>query len=301
MDRLVAMHLEHSQTGVAVEVEAAWFHHRFTQIHPFQDGNGRVARGLASLILIQAGLFPLVVTRDDKVEYLDALEAADSGDIGPLVRLIARLQRTQFRKATAISENILTAQASVQQVLGGLLDMAERRAEQRAKALRKVFDHAAALETDIETRLEEIRPSITTALQRVTPHASAYVDRSDKETEHYFRSQIIENAKHHLGYFADTSEYRAWVSLTMNWQRRAKLVFAFHGIGRPFSGSLVCAPFLEFRDTDDEGEVRATLVPVADEAFVFFYNETETTARTRFRPWLEHILTLALKELIENL
>ena len=42
MDRLVAMH--HNHTDIAPEVEAAWLHHRFTQIHPFQDGNGRIAR-----------------------------------------------------------------------------------------------------------------------------------------------------------------------------------------------------------------------------------------------------------------
>lgn len=51
---------------VSPEVEAAWLHHRFTQIHPFQDGNGRIARLLASLVFIKAGWFPLVVTRDDR-------------------------------------------------------------------------------------------------------------------------------------------------------------------------------------------------------------------------------------------
>ena len=39
----------------AREIEATWLHHRFTQIHPFQDGNGRVARALASLVFF-AGL-----------------------------------------------------------------------------------------------------------------------------------------------------------------------------------------------------------------------------------------------------
>jgi Fic family protein len=58
MDRLVALHHEHMKEGVAPEVEAAWLHHRFTQIHPFQDGNGRVVRALASLVLIQARWFP---------------------------------------------------------------------------------------------------------------------------------------------------------------------------------------------------------------------------------------------------
>jgi Fic family protein len=43
MDKLVELHREHRAAGVAPEVESAWLHHRFTQIHPFQDGNGRVA------------------------------------------------------------------------------------------------------------------------------------------------------------------------------------------------------------------------------------------------------------------
>ena len=74
IDRLIKLHLEHEKAGVTPEVEAAWLHHRFSQIHPFQDGNGRVARALASLVLVRGGLFPLVVTRDDKTAYLDALK-----------------------------------------------------------------------------------------------------------------------------------------------------------------------------------------------------------------------------------
>jgi Fic family protein len=301
MDRLVALHLRQHEDQVPPEIQAAWLHRRFTQIHPFQDGNGRVARALASLVLIQAGLFPFVVTRGDAVDYLNALEASDGGDLARLIQLVARLQRVQFRKATAISENILTAQTDVQQVLGGLLDAAKRREEQRIQALRRVFDNAQALELELQTRLNAIAPDIATALKRVTAVATAFTSRSDEHTSHYYRSQIVENAKFHLGYFADTSDYRSWVSLNMNWQRRAKLVFAFHGIGRPFSGSLVCAPFLEFKDSDDEGQSRATLVPVAEEAFVFFYNETEANALSRFQPWLEHVLTVALQELSQNL
>ena len=49
------MYTEHQGCGVPLEVEAAWLHHRFTQIHPFEDGNGRVARALASLVFIPDG------------------------------------------------------------------------------------------------------------------------------------------------------------------------------------------------------------------------------------------------------
>ncbi|MXY97824.1 MAG: Fic family protein [Gemmatimonadetes bacterium] len=80
MDRLIEMHQAHVSNGVSAEVQAAWLHHRFTQIHPFQDGNGRVVRAIASLVLVKDGLFPLVVRRDDRSRYLETLEAADRGN-----------------------------------------------------------------------------------------------------------------------------------------------------------------------------------------------------------------------------
>ncbi|HTQ12060.1 MAG TPA: Fic family protein, partial [Fimbriimonadaceae bacterium] len=99
MDRLVAMHLSHA--GVPPEVEAGWLHHRFTQIHPFQDGNGRIARALASLVLIRAGLFPLTIPRDEKGIYIESLERADAGDLRSLVLLTARRVEAAFRSALA--------------------------------------------------------------------------------------------------------------------------------------------------------------------------------------------------------
>ena len=92
MDRLIAMHRTHADADVAAEVEAAWLHHRFTQIHPFQDGNGRIARPIASLVLLRARWFPLVVDRDIRREYIGALERTDEGDLGPLARLFADIQ-----------------------------------------------------------------------------------------------------------------------------------------------------------------------------------------------------------------
>jgi len=91
MDRLIELHREHQTREIPPEVEAAWLHHRFTQIHPFQDGNGRIARCLASLVFIQARWFPLVLTRDDRSTYISALEDADKGDLSNLINLFAKL------------------------------------------------------------------------------------------------------------------------------------------------------------------------------------------------------------------
>jgi Fic family protein len=74
-----------------VDIEAAWLHHRFIQIHHFQDGNGRVARALASKEYIRAGLPPSVVTVARKPEYLDALDQANKGDLKAFVRHLSVL------------------------------------------------------------------------------------------------------------------------------------------------------------------------------------------------------------------
>ncbi len=84
MDRLIELHQAHRTADVAPDVSAAWLHHRFTQIHPFQDGNGRVARAITSLVLISAGWFPLVVTREDRSRYIETLGDADEGNLVPL-------------------------------------------------------------------------------------------------------------------------------------------------------------------------------------------------------------------------
>jgi Fic family protein len=300
MDRLVAFHADHVARGVPSEVQAAWLHHRFTQIHPFQDGNGRMARAIASLVLVKDGLFPLVVPVVNKSAYIEALEAADAGELKPLIDMTAKLQIIQFRKASAISESIL-AQDDVQALLDGLIKAADKVAADQLKSLRRVFELAKELEGDVFSRLDNIIPNITAALQIISRNVTVLASRATNETEHYFRAQIIENAKFHLHYYVDTKEYRSWAALNMNWARRARLVFAFHGIGRPFNGSLICAPFLEIRDTDEEGQVRSAFVPVAEEGFVFFYNESSDRLLSRFHPWRESAIKIAIKELTQNL
>ena len=185
--------------------------------------------------------------------------------------------------------------------LDGLVKAADKIAADKLASLEVVFDLAKNLEDDLEKRLKEIETKISEALRRVVDTGNAYTTRSNEETDYYFRGQIIENAKNHLGYFADTSVYRSWVALLMWWSRRGQLVFTIHGIGKPFNGSLICSPFLEFKDTDEEGDSRIALVPVAEEGFIFFYNEQPNKLLLRFSHWRENVLKVALKELTQNL
>ncbi len=62
---------------------AALFHYRYIRIHPFEDGNGRIARLMVNYILFRHG-YPMIVVRSrKKKEYLDALHQADI-EVGPV-------------------------------------------------------------------------------------------------------------------------------------------------------------------------------------------------------------------------
>lgn len=102
------------------EVKSAWLHHRFTQIHPFQDGNGRVARALASLVFLREGLFPLVIRESDRKEYICALETADAGNLGPTITLFARRQRDAILKALGLEQQVQQSKYSDQIVESAL-------------------------------------------------------------------------------------------------------------------------------------------------------------------------------------
>lgn len=60
---------------------AAKLHYDFVRIHPFDDGNGRVARLLLNLVLLNYNYLPAVIKSENKKEYLKALNLADTIDI----------------------------------------------------------------------------------------------------------------------------------------------------------------------------------------------------------------------------
>lgn len=57
------------------------FHKRYEFIHPFRDGNGRTGRLIMNKILMSNGYSPIIVYKDNKLAYFNALERARTGNL----------------------------------------------------------------------------------------------------------------------------------------------------------------------------------------------------------------------------
>jgi Fic family protein len=59
---------------------AADAHFRLVSIHPFSDGNGRTARLLMNLLLMQKGYPPALVRKEDRDVYIDSIEKGQTSE-----------------------------------------------------------------------------------------------------------------------------------------------------------------------------------------------------------------------------
>ena len=299
MDRLMAMHHEHSHEQVAADLSAAWLHHRFTQIHPFQDGNGRVARAISSLVLIRAGWFPLVVTRDSRVRYLGALGEADSGDLAPLAALVAELEKNWFLRALSIAEDVQKATRRRKQILAAIRDRFSAESQPSAADLERARQTAAWLwdycRKSIESTAKELQDSLGADDTR-----RAWCDTGedeDLERRAWNRYQIIETAQQ-FGYFANIRAYHEWVRLGIDTENgRSDILTSFHAVGSEYRGMVAVSMCFYRRQKDEYGENQIIeLQPVSDDVFQVNYEESAESVKGRFRPWLEDSLVMGLDQ-----
>jgi len=79
-------------------------HTWFVTVHPFIDGNGRVARLLMNLMLMRFGFPIAVISRDDRLRYYDALEISQSSDLTPFVALVSECLEESLEEYEAAAD-----------------------------------------------------------------------------------------------------------------------------------------------------------------------------------------------------
>jgi hypothetical protein len=127
MQRLVD-ELRSDQFSAAHPVlQASYAHYAFVSIHPFADGNGRVARALASVFTYRAESIPLLILSENRDSYIGSLSAADTGNFQAFVNFTferaldaIRLTEMSLRAASVpLLEDALRSYSKVYLTKGG--------------------------------------------------------------------------------------------------------------------------------------------------------------------------------------
>lgn len=283
-------------------IVAAWLHHRFTQIHPYQDGNGRVARALTTLILLRADLLPLVVDRDLRTEYIRALELADQAQLSTLAEIFARLERNAILQALSVDADaeISHQKSLTSTVIGSLADKFGRRRTQKLAELRQVNAVALELRARSRTLLDqsflEFNPILSTVGE---PRISTSEGGPDRGNAHWYKFEVVQSAKE-AGKFANFSEDHYFTKGSIRVDReRLVFVVSFHHVGRELSGIMEATAFSKlesYEDSEDRESVSERFSLCSIEPFVFTHKTKVNEIVEAFSRWLDAALAVAVKE-----
>ena len=284
-------------------VSAAWLHHRFVQIHPFQDGNGRVARALALLSLERDHYPPIVVSRQDRNDYLKALDIANGGDLYNFGRLFAKLAmrsiRNELKEPKPISSPAPQTAGEVARAIARAWDQQERQKTEQKKL--GVHIRAEEMHARIKDCLAEMGEEIEGIFKGPGRRVGKKMDTAKRDRSPKWRREIIKTARR-AEYYADLSSDKWWQMLQLDVNGfRLQFVVSIHHVGNPRTGVMAITSFglLSHRTPSAEGEgysIEEDFVETAWDAFSFSHDEEVENRSQDLYEWLDHSLAVAVQE-----
>jgi fido (protein-threonine AMPylation protein) len=289
IDRLIELWDRLEQSAIHPVIKAAWLHHRFVQIHPFADGNGRVARALTLLVLEKHRFAPLVVDRWHRTDYLKALDAANDGKLQPLIRLFLKLEGAALTNELERPEELPSGGLAldVAHTLAAQIDAIQK--QWKSDIQGKLTARAIAVKGRIDSWFDKKGREIDDVfkakkLKEVEVLVSSEGTQSQKAG--WFRRQIIDSART-AGHYADFSFHSSWSNLRVRVQNlQLSFVASVHGAGRE-PGVMAVTTFGEIRprpprraqpgqggDEEEQAGSQPQFLLTTKDAFRFLHAET---------------------------
>ena len=152
VDDLMTQFLERLSNSRSADqvLRAAWAHWTLARIHPFGDGNGRIARLWQNLVLFQGGLTAALIRSSERKEYYEALQLADGGEFNPFVQFVARCCQLTLQEYLNAQQAVDELQDWAKIVIGPAtitpeeLTLRYTRWALRMESLRDAFERCAA-------------------------------------------------------------------------------------------------------------------------------------------------------------
>ena len=148
---------------------ASVFHYKFIRIHPFDDGNGRMARILMNFILMQHSYPPVIIKSNQKEEYITALQKADVGDLESFVIYIG-------------NQLVLSLELMIKGAKGEEIDELDDLDKKIALLKNKI----ESINTDSDVKVERSRDAIMTIFNSsLIPLFNATIEQVNKFKDFY--------------------------------------------------------------------------------------------------------------------
>ena len=312
LDNLLGWYSAYEREGYHPLLLAAWLHHRFTQIHPFADGNGRVGRAILTWHLVKSRYFPVIISRDDRPEYIDALEQADAGNLTHLINLFVNLEKTIVVQALGPSD-------LVDEVVDSIVERAGLRQASESRQMSRVNEVAVKLQEAAESYLSEKSQSIQNRLVEVNMFVNPDMKTGHTFGHYYhqYNDQMHEIAKK-LQYSVNFSEYIYTIELDLETHNvglapRMLFVISLFHIGHTShsTGVMAATAFSEMQgprpySNQHHPELITTSLGNAPfynctvAPFTFTWNDSFEEIRHRFMNWIEACLSIALRYWMDN-
>jgi Fic family protein len=279
---------------------AAWLHHRFAQIHPYQDGNGRLARTLMTYVLLKAKLLPIVIQGDEnnRNQYIRALEQADAGNLEPLIQLLAHLQETAILQAMSFegAQKPLVTET----VIASLKNKLQKLTAESENQLRQTNALAISLRGYAQELASTLIKPLEVGLSRQNqPIKSSFIGGADQNTRHWYRHQTLKMANQSKT-VVNFNENRYFLKFSVQIQsEELNFVVIWYHIGRELSGVMQADAFAELETIQDDATKQ--FIPCSMTPFVFTHNSQFEKERNLFSQWFDLAFAVGMKAFSERL
>lgn len=270
MQRLVELYAEAAGEQHPL-VRAAWLHHRFIQIHPFPDGNGRVARALTLLALQRGQYAPIAVDRVQRTDYIAALDEANEGDLRPLVRFFARIEEKALRAELQAPLSPVPKSAGAVAVARAYASrLRAREVEDQALKAQRSAEVAGRLHRRLVRFMENTARHVREAFGEFDVSAAAsVVDAAPPGPQAtYWHGQLVHAARL-ADFYANLSAGSWWVRLHLRLRGNLlRFITAIQRVGRGETGVLAVTVYAEVLSSDAENGANTLLYRVFEHPHV---------------------------------